>query len=66
MEEEDYSLCLLLDSLERVLPELAACWGLVLKCYELRTRQHKMLNINALRPLKHYLPEDLMNFGRRP
>jgi hypothetical protein len=36
------------------------CWGLVLKCYELRTRQHKMLNINALRPLKHYLPKDLM------
>jgi hypothetical protein len=32
------------------------CWGLVLKCYELRTRQHKMLNINALRPLKHYFP----------
>jgi hypothetical protein len=43
-----------------------ACWGLVLKCYELRTRQHKMLNINVLRPLKHYLPKDLMNFGRRP
>jgi DNA topoisomerase IB len=42
------------------------CWGLVLKCYELRTRQHKMLNNNALRPLKHYLPKDLMNFGRRP
>jgi hypothetical protein len=42
------------------------CWGLVLKCYELRTRQHKMLNINAFRPLKHYLPKDLMNFGRRP
>jgi exonuclease III len=42
------------------------CWGLVLKCFELRTRQHKMLNINALRPLKHYLPEDLMSFGRRP
>jgi hypothetical protein len=42
------------------------CWGLVLKCYELRTRQHKMLNIDALRPLKHYLPKDLMNFGRRP
>jgi hypothetical protein len=42
------------------------CWGLVLKCYELRTRQHKMLNINALRPLKHYLSKDLMNFGRRP
>jgi hypothetical protein len=44
----------------------APCWGLVLKCYELRTRQHKMLNINALRPPKHYLAKDLMNFGRRP
>jgi hypothetical protein len=32
------------------------CWGLVLKCYELRTRQHKILKINALRPSKHYLP----------
>jgi hypothetical protein len=32
------------------------CWGLVLKCYELRTRQHKMLNVNALRPTKHYFP----------
>jgi hypothetical protein len=42
------------------------CWGLVLKCYELRIRQHKMLNINALRPLKHYLLKDLTNFGRRP
>jgi hypothetical protein len=42
------------------------CWGLVLKCYELRTRQHKMLNNNALRRLKHYFPKDLMNFGRRP
>jgi hypothetical protein len=31
------------------------CWGLVLKCYELRTRQHKMLKVNVLRPLKHYL-----------
>ena len=41
------------------------CWGLVLKCFELRTRQHKMLNINALRPLKHYLTKDLMSFGRR-
>jgi hypothetical protein len=26
------------------------CWGLVLKCYELRTRRHKMLNVKALRP----------------
>jgi hypothetical protein len=32
------------------------CWGLVLKCYELRTRQHEMLIIKALRPPKHYLP----------
>jgi hypothetical protein len=32
------------------------CWGLVLKCYELRTRQHKILKVKALRPLKHYLP----------
>jgi hypothetical protein len=49
-----------------LLDQGAWCWGLVLKCYELRTRQHKMLNINALRPLKHYLPKDLMDFGRRP
>jgi hypothetical protein len=34
------------------------CWGLVLKCYELRTRQHKMLNINVLRPMKHYSFKD--------
>jgi hypothetical protein len=45
--------------------EEETCWGLVLKYYELRTRQHRMLNVNALRPLKHYLPKDLMNFGRR-
>jgi hypothetical protein len=32
------------------------CWGLVLKYYELRTRQHKILNVNALRPSKHYSP----------
>ena len=25
-----------------------------------------MLNVDALRPLKHYLLKDLMNFGRRP
>jgi hypothetical protein len=30
--------------------ELTSCWGLVLKCYELRTRQHKVLNVNVLRP----------------
>jgi hypothetical protein len=32
------------------------CWGLVLKCYELRTRQHKILNVKVLRPSKHYFP----------
>jgi hypothetical protein len=45
--------------------EIAECWGLVLKCFELRTRQHRMLNINALRPPKHYFHKDLMNLGRR-
>jgi hypothetical protein len=33
-----------------------SCWRLVLKYYELRTRQHKMLNVNTLRPSKHYFP----------
>jgi hypothetical protein len=32
------------------------CWGLVLKCYESRTRQHKVLNVKVLRPSKHYFP----------
>jgi hypothetical protein len=41
------------------------CWGLVLKCYELRTRQHKMLKVKALRPWKHYFPEDITIFGQR-
>jgi hypothetical protein len=41
------------------------CWGLVLKCYELRTRQHKMLNIKALRPSDHYFPSGIMSLGRR-
>jgi hypothetical protein len=35
---------------------VGGCWGLVLKCYELRKRQLKMLKVNALRPSKHYLP----------
>ena len=43
----------------------ATCWGLVLKCYELRTRQHKMLNVKILRPSKHYFLKDIMIFGRR-
>jgi hypothetical protein len=41
------------------------CWGLVLKCYELRTRQHKMLKVKALCPSKHYLPKGIMIFGRK-
>jgi hypothetical protein len=41
------------------------CWGLVLKYYELRRRQHKMLNVNALCPSKHYSPWDIMIFRRR-
>src|SRR5689334_19025713 len=41
------------------------CWGLVLICYELRTRQHEMLKVKVLRPLKHYFPEDITIFGRR-
>jgi hypothetical protein len=32
------------------------CWELVLKRFGLRTRQHKILNVNALRPSKHYFP----------
>jgi hypothetical protein len=40
------------------------CWGLVLKCYELRTRQHKMLNVNVLRP-QSIIPLRIMIFGRR-
>jgi hypothetical protein len=42
---------------------VAGCWGLVLKCYGLRTRQHKMLNVDILRPSKHYFPKDIMVFG---
>jgi hypothetical protein len=44
---------------------LGSCWGLVLKCYELRTRQHKMLMVKDLRLSKHYLPWDIMIFRRR-
>jgi hypothetical protein len=41
------------------------CWGLVLKCFELRTRQHRELDVKSLRPLQHYSFVDLMSFGRR-
>jgi hypothetical protein len=35
---------------------LCECWGLVLKCYESRTRQHKALIVKVLCPSKHYFP----------
>jgi hypothetical protein len=38
------------------LSKVPLCWGLVLKCYELRTRQHKTLVVKVIRPSKHYLP----------
>jgi hypothetical protein len=41
------------------------CWRLVLKYYELRTRQHKMLIMKDLRPSNHYLPKVIMIFRRR-
>jgi hypothetical protein len=41
------------------------CWGLVLKCYELRTRQHKTFMVKDLRLSKHYLPKDIMIFRWR-
>jgi hypothetical protein len=44
---------------------IGKCWGFVLKYYELRTRQHKILNVNALHPSKHYSPYDIMIFRRR-
>jgi hypothetical protein len=38
-------------------PVFSTCCGLVLKCYELRTRQHRnKLIVKALRPSKHYFP----------
>jgi hypothetical protein len=36
--------------------KVMTCWGLVLKCYESRTRQHRVLSVNVLRPSKHYFP----------
>jgi hypothetical protein len=32
------------------------CWGLVVKCYESRTRQHKMLNIKSPSSFKSLFP----------
>jgi hypothetical protein len=45
----------LLEDLSEALDD-ERCWGLVLKCYESRTRQHKMLKVKALRPSRHYFP----------
>jgi hypothetical protein len=45
--------------LDLLLHCLELCWGLVLNCYELRTRQHKMLRVKdpssfeTLSPLGH-------------
>jgi hypothetical protein len=36
--------------------EVGANVGACSTCYELKTRQHKMLMVKVLRPLKHYLP----------
>jgi hypothetical protein len=47
-----YTTCVYKD----IVNQKSFCWGLVLKCYELRTRQHRMLKVNALHPSKHYLP----------
>jgi hypothetical protein len=49
----------------RICHGVTVCWGLVLKCYELRTRQHKMLNVTILRPSKHHFSKGMMIFGRR-
>jgi hypothetical protein len=47
-------------------PEVGANVGdLFSNALELRTRQHKMLNIRSLRPSKHYFPLDKMDFERR-
>jgi uncharacterized protein YdcH (DUF465 family) len=60
LKNENASLIAKIDKLNESISSLKIendkCWRLVLKCYELRTRQHKMLKINALRPSKHYLP----------
>jgi hypothetical protein len=63
--DETYAPVARLESIH-ILLAYATCWGLVLKCYELRTRQHKnRLKVNTLRPSKHYFPKDIMIFGRR-
>jgi hypothetical protein len=43
-----------------------SCWGLALKCYKLRIRQHQnMLLVNAFCSSKHYFPKDIMIFEQR-
>jgi hypothetical protein len=45
-------------------PEVGANVGdLFSNAMNLRTRQHKMLNVNILRSSKHYFPKDIMTFG---
>jgi hypothetical protein len=51
-----WRMCIDFTDLNKACPK-NKCWGLVLKCYELRTRQHrKMLIVKVLRPPKHYFP----------
>jgi hypothetical protein len=42
-------------------PEVGANVGDLFSSYESRTRQHKMLNIKALRPSDYYFPSDITN-----
>jgi hypothetical protein len=48
-----------------ILDARASPVGDLFSSYESRIRQHKMLNIKALRPSDHYFPSDIMNLGRR-
>jgi hypothetical protein len=41
------------------------CWGLVLKCYELRTKQHRVLNVKCPSSNEGLFLWGLMDLGRR-
>jgi hypothetical protein len=55
-QQNPYPICLLSAVMDEGNSELTICWGLVLKCYESRTTQHRMLMVKVLRPSKHYFP----------
>jgi hypothetical protein len=42
--------------IDRAIMTERKCWRLILKCYKIRTRQHKMLMVKDLRQSKHYFP----------